>query len=386
MQKPYRRGVVAMLGCVLAHAAPWAAGQERDFGAYPDHVVKYLARLYGEEARALAFRPDFPGGYEAWQERARAALGDKLRLSAIAASAADHRPSVQLDEPEDLGALTRRRGTIETEPDVRIPFWLLMPKGDGPWPLGVFPHGHDRRGHDTTAGVYADAAHERKALAEDRDVAVQAAKLGFVAIAPAVRGLATDGVPDLHGRHGNRPCRSHLMHCLVAGRTAMGERVWDMQRIIDWAVELPHVDGRRILMMGNSGGGMVTLFAAACDRRIGIAVPSCSFAPTVSRSGYLFHCDCNMVPGLLEIGGLAGVAGLVAPRHLLAVNGRTDPLFSREEIERAASQVESIYRAAGAEGRFEHRWGQDGHRFYNDLMWPFVEKALRDGLGGGRGS
>jgi len=207
-------------------------------------------------------------------------------------------------------------------------------------------------------------------------VAVQAVKLGFVAIAPAVRGLATDGVPDLYGRHGDRPCRSQVMHCLLAGRTAIGERVWDMQRIIDWAARLPEVDKGHVLMMGNSGGGMVTIFAAACDQRIGIAVPSCSFAPTVSEAGYIFHCDCNMIPGLMEIGGLPGVAGLIAPRGLLAVNGRTDPLFSQKEIQRAVSQVRTIYEAAGVPDRFDHRWGNEGHRFYKDLMWPFVLDVL----------
>lgn len=166
------------------------------------------------------------------------------------------------------------------------------------------------------------------------------------------------------------------MHCLLAGRTAMGERVWDMQRIMDWALTMPEVDGRRVLMMGNSGGGMVTIFTAACDPRIGVAVPSCSFAPTVSEAGYIFHCDCNMVPGLIKIGGLAGVAGLIAPRHLLAVNGRGDALHSQEEIERAVTHVGSIFEAADAANHFEHRWGAGGHRFYKDLMWPFVLDAM----------
>ncbi len=365
--------------CVLVSLGNTAFGQKDGFNAYSDHVTKYLGRLYDRDAQPLVFHKDFPSGFDGWQKEARAALQSKLGLEKIAASVGDHKPAVKLGEPKDCGEYTRQRGTIETEPDVRIPFWLLKPKGDGPWPLGVFPHGHDRRGHDTSAGVYADAAHEKKSLAGDRDVAVQAVKLGFLALAPAVRGLATDGVPDIRRRHGGSPCRSQQMHCLLAGRTAMGERVWDMQRIIDWALHLPEVDGRQILMMGNSGGGMVTIFAAACDPRIGIAVPSCSFAPTISRSGYIFHCDCNMVPGLIEMGGLTGAAGLIAPRHLLAVNGRADAGFSKEELERGVSEVDEIYRAAGAAGRFEHRWGKEGHRFYKDLMWPFILDALAGG-------
>jgi dienelactone hydrolase len=362
----------------LLFMAPLARAQEKDFGAYPDHVIKYLERIYDESKQALTWRPDYPGGFERWQRDARPELVRRLGLNRIAASVGDHVPMVKLDPPKDLGDYSRQRGVIETEPDVRIPFWLLKPTGDGPWPLGVFPHGHDSRGHDTTAGVYTNDAHRTRSLAEDRDVAVQAAKLGFVAVAPAVRGLATDGVPDIHDRHGNRTCRSHLMHCLATGRTAMAERVWDMQRIIDWAAALPEVDGSRVLMMGNSGGGMVTIFAAACDERIRVAVPSCSFAPTVGRSGYIFHCDCNMVPGLIELGGLPGVAGLIAPRHLLAVNGRTDTLFSNTEVESAAEQVRRIYQAAGVAGRFDHRWGEAGHHFYKDLMWPFIRDALEN--------
>lgn len=366
---------LACLVCMVFSNA--ALGQEKDFNAYPKHVAEYLKRLYDESGQQLAFRDDDPGGFGRWQRDARGALLLKLGMDKIAASVGDHQPTVELGESEDLGRYTRQRGVIETEPDVAIPFWLLKPKGDGTWPLGVFPHGHDSRGHDTTAGVYADAAHEKKSLAEDRDVAVQAVKLGFVAIAPAVRGLATDGVPDLHGRHGKRNCRSHLMHCLLAGRTAMGERVWDMQRILDWALALPEVDSSRVLMMGNSGGGMVTIFTAACDQRIGVAVPSCSFAPSVSEAGYIFHCDCNMVPGLIDLGGFVHVAGLIAPRHFLAVNARKDRLFSKEAIEQATATVREIYKAAGCPQRCEHRWGAEGHRYYKDLMWPFVLEAIQ---------
>ncbi len=121
---------------------------------------------------------------------------------------------------------------------------------------------------------------------------------------------------------------------------------------------------------------MVTMFAAACDERIDIAVPSCSFAPTVSEAGYIFHCDCNIVPGLIDLGGLPGVCGLIAPRHLLAVNGRKDTLFSEKAVEKGAATVCLLYTAAGCPERFEHRWGAEGHRFYKDLMWPFVLAAM----------
>lgn len=365
-----RRSALAMASAALSGGAGRAPAEE----TYPPEVAGYLRRLYAREGQPLAFRENYPGGFPKWQQDARAGLRLRLGLDKIGASAGSRRPTVELGEPAVMDGYTRQRGVIETEPEVRLPFWFLKPEGKGPWPLGIFPHGHSATGHDTSAGVYAGEAARKRALEEERDVAVQAVKMGLAAIAPAVRGLSWV-VPDLKKRVGT-DCRSHAVQCLLAGRTAMGERVWDMGRLLDWAVALPEVDRRHILSMGNSGGGMVTIFLAACDQRVTVAVPSCSFSPTVSERGYSYHCPCNTVPGVMELGGLPHVAGLIAPRRLLTVNGRQDALFSNEAVESAAAAVRAIYRAAGHGGRFEHRWGDGGHRFYKDLMWPFIRQAF----------
>jgi dienelactone hydrolase len=370
-----RRAALRNLGAAILTKVSLSA-QDVSAIEYPDPAARYLKRLYAAESQRFAFRPDYPGGFAQWHKEARVALTQRLGMPAIAAAAQGHRPTVELGEVTDLGEYTRQACTIETEPEVRMPFWLLKPKRSGPWPIGIFPHGHSSTGHDTTAGVYSTDAQRARALSEDRDVAVQAVQRGFLAIAPTVRGLSGGIVPDLRGRHGKLDCRAQTIHSLLAGRTTMGERVWDISRTLDWAAALPGVDPKRILSMGNSGGGMVTIFAAAIDQRISIAVPSCSFAPTTSPSGYIFHCDCNTVPGLQELGGLTNVAGLIAPRYLLSVNGVKDKLHSVTAIDAAAAHVRDIYAAAGNPERYQHQWGSEGHRFYKDLMWPFIEKAL----------
>ena len=339
---------------------------------------KYLARLYADETREYACWAKTPAGIAAWQSVARPALRRLLGLERMARELRDHQPTTDLGDIEDLGDFTRQGGRIETEPDVRIPFWLLKPKEPGPRPLAVTPHGHEARGFDTYAGITQTEEQYRQRIVEaEADVAVQAAKRGFIAIAPSTRGFEPSVIPDLNKRHGDRDCRSHLIHCLLAGRTVIGERVWDMERIIDWAVTLPEVDSERILMMGNSGGGVCTTYAAACDTRVTVAVPSCSFATYVGRNGLVHHCDCNTVPGILRFGEFSDVAGLIAPRHLLIVNGKQDPLFPLAEVDRAVAGVRAIYGAAGEPERFGHQYGPEGHRFYGDIMWPFVEEAVR---------
>ena len=66
------------------------------------------------------------------------------------------------------------------------------------------------------------------------------------------------------------------MHGLLVGRTPIGERVWDMKCLIDWAIINLEIDQSRIAMTGNSGGGTITLFSAACDTRIKVAMPGLS--------------------------------------------------------------------------------------------------------------
>jgi len=371
--------VASLLAAAGAEWVPAVAQDAKHVEARTGAGRTYLERLYAEENREYRFRTDFPGGFESWQTRARPVLQSLLGLDTMARQVGADKPRVVLETPQDRETHILRKGFIETEPAVRIAFWLLRPRGEGPFPLAITPHGHDRRGHDTSAGVYHDAEHRSEALAADRDVAVQAVERGFLAIAPATRGLSREAnfAPDEYARHGKQDCRSHLNHALLAKRTAMGERVWDMSRLLDWALELPDVDRRTVLMMGNSGGGMVTIYAAACDRRITIAVPSCSFTRIASPEGRIFHCDCNTVPGILRFGDLYDVAGLVAPRFVLAVNGRKDSLHEATAIEDAARRAKASYEAAGVPERFEHRWGDEGHRFYKELMWPFVLQAMK---------
>ncbi|MFO7957384.1 MAG: acetylxylan esterase [Candidatus Brocadiia bacterium] len=348
-----------------------------DTPALPDDVLRYLNRIYGPDQRRYACRATNRAEFEKWELEARPALRRLIGLAAIRDSVGDHEPSVEFEETIEEDGYTLHKAHMETEPDVRVPFRVLRPDGDGPFPLAVMPHGHNEHGFDTYAGIWRDEAEREHIMAEDRDVGVQAVRRGFLALTVGTRGIAVGGVRDAFKNHGGSDCRAHFMHAILAGRSSIGERVWDMERFIDWASKLDEVDPSEVLMMGNSGGGVLTLFAAACDVRVTIAVPSCSFAPYVARTGEIVHHDCNAVPGIMRFGEAWDVAGLIAPRHLLAVHGQSDAIRPNEEVDRATEELRRIYRAAGAEENFQQAYGHAGHRFYKDLMWPFIDDARR---------
>jgi len=341
--------------------------------AHDEKTLSFVNRLYSEAARRFAFRRQSPGEVAAWSAAARPVLREIIGLSRIREQSGGFKPSVSIGDAEDLGYYTRQKGVLHAEPDFDVPFWFLKPAGGGPHPVALFPHGHyNEHGLDYAVGIAASPEMGKKIREQDRDVAVQAVRHGFAAIAPATRGFAPACIPDITKRHDGRSCRSQLMHALLAGRTPTGERVWDLQCLMDWALARPDTDASTVLMMGNSGGGMATLYAAACDERVTIAVASCSFCSFVGANGAIHHCDCNAIPGILEFGEFYDVAGLIAPRRLLLVHGRTDPLFPADEIERAVGRLRKIYAASGAPDALGHAYGPEGHRFYSDLMWPFV--------------
>ena len=371
--------IPAILTIILFSGTLLAQQTAKPFVTYPGSVGAYLKRIQrGKQVHAF----DASVGFGQWQEKARGALIELTGLKQMEKDLDGFTPKIQLGQAEKTNELfTRALCSMETEPGVVIPFYLLIPKDANPaqpLPLLICPHGHDKLGLHSYAGAFKDEKHSRKVLEKQGDIGAQAARRGYVVIAPATRGLAEEVlVPDPKGRHGNRPCRAQLIHCLLAGRTPIGERVWDMQRLLDWAEKHPLIDPKRIAMTGNSGGGVLTAYTAAIDTRIRVAIPSCSFTSVMSAEGFIFHCDCCLVPKFRDWGDWKELGGLVAPRHLLIVHGVDDSLHHPPTVEKLAVSIGKIFQTAGVPNHTALKWGNSGHRFYPKKMWPFFEKGLR---------
>lgn len=239
-------------------------------------------------------------------------------------------------------------------------------------PLVLTPHGHGKAGKRTYAGLWETDAERREIEEGERDVALQAVREGYVAIAPDVRAFAGLRRREEREQDATSSCRTLQLHALLFGRTLIGERVWDLGRLIDYAATRPEVDTARIVVTGNSGGGTVSLFAAACDERISVAVPASYFCTFEASIGSIHHCECNYVPGLLAEAEMYDVAGLIAPRPFMAVAGRHDPIFRYEAVQEAFHRLRASYVVAGVPDRCALSTGEGGHRYYKAEVWPFV--------------
>jgi dienelactone hydrolase len=315
--------------------------------------------------------------FQTWSNAFRPRLRRALGLEAIAAQTAGHQPTAEQGDVVELEDYIRETWHLWVEPTVPLPFYLLRPKGAaGARPLVLTPHGHN---HPHIYVGIANNEIEQKSVQEgERDIAVQAVHEGYLVIAPTARGFGETRTRQDIEEQKVSSCHTLLMHDLLVGRTPVGERVWDISRLIDWAVTNLDVDAGQIAVTGNSGGGTVSLFAAACDPRISAAMPGSYFCTFRGSIGTIRHCDCNYIPGILGLGEMYDIAGLIAPRPFLAITGVQDSIFPIEHVRFAFQRLQRIYAAAGAPERCALYEGEGGHRYYKAPAWPFLRKWWSD--------
>jgi len=155
---------------------------------------------------------------------------------------------------------------------------------------------------------------------------------------------------------------------VLVGRNNLSFLLWDTLRALDYLLERDDVDPDRIACTGASGGGLNTLFAAAIDERIQVAVP----VVFVTRIREFLetrrtHCPCSHVNGLAEFMDIGDVAALIAPRPLLFVTATRDPEFLPRGAFGAAEQAASAYELLGASDRLAVQEFDSGHD-YNQPM------------------
>lgn len=103
-------------------------------------------------------------------------------------------------------------------------------------------------------------------------------------------------------------------------------------------------------MGGTSLGGEVTLFTAAVDERVRVAVVTGYLASYRETTLGLLHCVCQYIPVMGRTMDIADVAALVAPRRLAFVTGERDSLFPVDEAEHAFDHLARAWeRTAAAE-------------------------------------
>jgi dienelactone hydrolase len=314
------------------------------------------------------------GDLLSWQASAREKLSLLLGLDRFHKVPDD----IQIDPAEKTGKMTRIRFTFQSEAGYRVPCYLLLPPGIEKPPVMICLQGHTTGMH-ISLGIEKYPKDAGTIFVNDRDFCLQAVKHGFAAIALEQRNFGEQG-----GSEKGPQCLESTMTALLMGRTTIGERVWDMMRLIDVLERhFPHLlDIDAVCCMGHSGGGTATAYTAALESRLKLAMPSgamCTYRDSIAA---MKHCSCNYVPHIAEYFDMGDLMAMACPKLYVQVNGSEDPIFPLPGAKEVFEQGRRAYFAQGCADRCCHIVGAGGHRFFPEPSWSVVRKLL--GLDGGR--
>jgi hypothetical protein len=105
-------------------------------------------------------------------------------------------------------------------------------------------------------------------------------------------------------------------------------------------------------------------------------MPSCAFSGYSESIGAMHHCVCNFIPHIAENFDMGDLLGIIAPRYLVVVSGKTDKIFPIESARKMFEITKASYKSASAENNCAMVEGDGGHRFYADDAWPVANKYI----------
>lgn len=234
---------------------------------------------------------------------------------------------------------------LQVEPDYWEKIYVMLPHGadaSRPLPVVIVPY-YDV---DTPAGKSMGG--RQSTPPGTRAYGHLAAQYGMAAVAIRWFGESygensSEVVANLKMRHPNT--------------TGLGKWVWDAQRLLDYMATRPEFDMERVGMIGHSLGGKMTLYAAAMDERIRVAVSSePGIGLTFSNYDdfwYLGERIRKLEPGTDHHELLA----LIAPRPFLLIGGDSADNDKSWYYINAARRVYSLFGAPHRVGYLNHRKG-----------------------------
>ena len=330
-------------------------------------VLPWMYNLEIIEKTHPQLRYDGTEDFKAWQMKARTKLFELLGMQNLKKSINNNFKIEYVKEEETY---TEYRFTLESEPGYTFPSVMRVPKGaSGKIPVILCLQGHSKGMH-ISLGQPIYEGDQETISGGDRDFVVRALKEGYAAIAIEQRNFGECG-----GTPKGPDCHVSSMSAIINGRTTIGERALDTSTVIDAIIEhFDFLDTDNIALMGNSGGGTATYYIACLDERIKLAVPSCAVCTYKHSIAAMKHCVCNFVPNITNYFDMGDLAGMIAPRKLVVVNGKEDNIFPEPGVIESFEIIKNLYAAAGVPDNCALVTGAGGHRFYADDAWPVMHK------------
>ena len=240
----------------------------------------------------------------------------------------------------------------ESFPKHHVTSNLYIPDGEGKFPAALLFCGHEN---------------ESKATVSYQKTAILFAKHGFVVfvidpISQSERFQLTDNSGRPLTRGGTTAHTLLNEESNLLGTSTPADELWDNVRGLDYLVTRPEVDISRIGCLGNSGGGMQTIYFAGYEKRVKVFAP-CSYLANRERTLEISGPadGCAQIPGEgKEHLELCDYLIASAPKPILILAGRYDFIDYTGTLA-AYDDLRKIYMTLHQPGKIQLFTYDDGH-------------------------
>jgi hypothetical protein len=250
-------------------------------------------------------------------------------------------PSVRMERVAADPFGTIHRVWLETLPGVETYGLYFRPKGKGPFPLVISMHGGGGT-PEYCSGFFNSANYN--------DMTRRVLRRGAAVFAPQF--LLWES-PRFGPDHKKDDIDRDLKQ--LGGSLAALE-IHRLRRSLDYFLKRREIDANRVGMVGLSYGGFYTLYTAAVETRIKVAVPSCG---VTNRKIYNWP-DMNWTGAAQRILDVEAGA-LICPRALYIDASTTDDIFRIHHGRSITRQIGEYYEKLGIAERYVANEHDDWH-------------------------
>lgn len=387
---------LALLFFILPDAASQVQPRSEVRGAMPEFYA--AARdslrfpLSWDSFRMQVAEPESGAGtFEAWREEARRVLW--FCMQSVPPQAPSYDMKVVAEERRDGYKALKIEFNVSSWS--RVPAYLLVPDGKGPFPALLVLHDHGAHFTIGKEKVVRPFGVDEKVLEDSRNwvekcydgvyVGDSFARHGYVVLAVDALFWGERGRAEGPDYDAQQALASNMMQL---GMSWAGCVVSDDVASAGLLATLPQVDSARIGALGFSFGAwrawmlsastdVVSASAAVCWMNVTRCLMTTDNNQSKGGSAYSM-----LVPGLARYLDYPDAASIACPKPALFYNGLQDKLFPVEGVREAYSKLKSVWDSRGVSDALETKLWDEKHFFSREMQagtLEFFDKWLKDG-------
>jgi len=337
------------------------------------YLPVFLGQLNARLTHPLSWTSGQYSEFSQWKEMARAKVRESLLLSP---------PRVPFDPvviaEENRGSYVAQKVVLNISGDSRVLGYLLVPKGEGPFPGALLLHDHGAKfdiGKEKVVRPFDEPVERMESSRKwvndaygGRYIGDELAQRGYLCfVTDAMNwgdrgGAAYDGQAQLN---------TNLMHF---GMSLAGIIAHEDLRAAEFLTAQPKVDTLRIAAIGLSMGSFRTWQVAALSDHITAGLAIC-WMTTISGQMVPENNKTRSVsaatmthPGLFWYLDYPDIASIACPKPMLFYNGLKDKLFPIPSVEDAYSKMHKVWQSQDVDDRLKTKLWDVPHEFNSEMQ------------------